>query len=255
MTPDNPTDAEKKTSVGDLLKEGRLRQRLAILECSKRTHISARYLEALEEERWDDLPSESHRLGFLRLYARFLGAPSEEIVGLYRQKRRQTAIAESRPRAGKKSGGHETPQPAPAGREWYPASLGQLSGLMVVILMAAWGIYHGIRGYWPDPPAAPLARPRPHPSPRLIAVQRQAASQKIRVHAEGDSWLRVVTNERLLFEGILPSGATKEWVGPGPFDLKIGDVKTLTVFWNDQSVDIQSGARGSINELRFPPAQ
>src|SRR5215470_2570647 len=71
-------------SIGETLREGRLHQRLSIAECAKRTHISPRYLEALEEERWGELPSESHRMGFLRLYARFLGVYSEEMIQQYR---------------------------------------------------------------------------------------------------------------------------------------------------------------------------
>src|SRR5438105_27452 len=77
---------ESNHAAGELLKQGRLRQRLSIAECAKRTHIAPRYLEALEEERWEMLPSESHRLGFLRLYSRFLGVSAEEVLTLYRQK-------------------------------------------------------------------------------------------------------------------------------------------------------------------------
>src|SRR5438034_8161529 len=77
---------ESNQAVGELLKQGRLRQRLSIAECAKRTHIAVRYLEALEEEQWNVLPSESHRLGFLKLYARFLGVAADEALGLYQQK-------------------------------------------------------------------------------------------------------------------------------------------------------------------------
>ncbi len=79
-------EAENKNTAGDLLRQGRLRQRLSIAECAKRTHIATRYLEALEEEHWDILPSESHRLGFLKLYSRFLGVPVEEVMALYAKK-------------------------------------------------------------------------------------------------------------------------------------------------------------------------
>src|SRR5258706_10332721 len=72
-------------SIGETLREGRLHQRLSIAECAKRTHISSRYLEALEEERWTELPSESHRTGFLKLYARFLGVYTDGMVQSYRQ--------------------------------------------------------------------------------------------------------------------------------------------------------------------------
>src|SRR3981081_1846326 len=78
--------AENKNSAGELLKQGRLRQRLSIAECAKRTHISSQYLEALEDERWETLPSESHRLGFLRSYSRFLGVSADDVLNLYRQK-------------------------------------------------------------------------------------------------------------------------------------------------------------------------
>src|SRR5258706_15809628 len=77
---------ESNHAAGELLKQGRLRQRLSIAECAKRTHIAQRYIEALEEERWEILPSESHRQGFLKLYSRFLGVPAEEVLELYRQK-------------------------------------------------------------------------------------------------------------------------------------------------------------------------
>src|SRR5262249_60184655 len=90
---------ENKNTAGELLKQGRLRQRLSIGECSKRTHIANRYLEALEEERWTDLPSESHRLGFLKTYSRFLGVSAEEILKIYtRQINLQTASGSAKAR-------------------------------------------------------------------------------------------------------------------------------------------------------------
>ena len=82
---------ESKNTAGELLRQGRLRQRLSIVECAKRTHIATRYLEALEEEKWSILPSESHRLGFLKLYSRFLGVPTEEVLTLYRAKAEKSA--------------------------------------------------------------------------------------------------------------------------------------------------------------------
>ena len=77
--------------------------------------------------------------------------------------------------------------------------------------------------------------------------------QTVRLKAVADSWLRVTSRNQLLFEGILPAGAEKRWSGPGPFQLKIGNVRALALFWNDQPVDILVGARGAINEIRIPP--
>ena len=84
----NPTAMESPARAGDLLKQARLKQRLDVAECSRRTHIAQRYMEALEDNRWHDLPSESHRQGFITLYARFLGLSGDEVLALYKQEKK-----------------------------------------------------------------------------------------------------------------------------------------------------------------------
>src|SRR5207302_1809019 len=98
--------AEGRQSPGELLRQGRLKQRLSIAECAKRTHIAPRYIEALEEERWNDLPSESHRLGFLKLYSRFLGVSADEILNLYLKNSRPA------PASAQATAGHPNEKPA-----------------------------------------------------------------------------------------------------------------------------------------------
>src|SRR5437016_5796182 len=122
-------------SVGTLLREGRLRQRLSVAECAKRTHISARYIEALEEEHWDSMPSESHREGFLGLYARFLGVSSDEAIQLYRQSRNSSPTKESV---------KEAKARARAPFQWGVVSWQKLTLAAVLLLGLGWGIYHAI---------------------------------------------------------------------------------------------------------------
>jgi transcriptional regulator with XRE-family HTH domain len=243
---------ESKHSAGELLRQGRLRQRLSIAECAKRTHIASRYLEALEEERWNALPSESHRLGFLKLYSRFLGVPVEEILTLYRQKAKpvpEEAAAPTMPKRGAPAGAKSASRSA----HWSPSSIPQVIGLAILGLLSAWLIYHAVSPRLFEQNPMPWVRRRsPHQS-RLIVPKTSMSSQKVRIKAEADSWLRVTTNNELLFEGILPAGTVKEWSGPGPFQFKVGNVRALSLFWNDQSVDILSGARGATNEIRIPP--
>lgn len=238
---------EKKPSAGELLKQGRLRQRLSIVECAKRTHIATRYLEALEEDRWQSLPSESHRLGFLRLYSRFLGVPAEEVLALYHQKRAETLTAP--PPAPQKS---ESSKPAAAPR-WSAPSWPQLIGLSILFLISAWLIYHSVRRHTFDQNPIAWIRLRPAQYSRLGAPKPGLSSQRIHVKAQADSWLRIMANGQLLFEGILPAGGSKEWSGAGPFQLKIGNVRALELYWNDQPVDLVAGARGGMNELQIPP--
>lgn len=238
---------ENKPSLGELLRQGRLRQRLSIAECAKRTHISARYLEALEEERWNDLPSESHRLGFLRLYSRFLGVSADEALALYREKTSGSPVTVES--AHDKKRDQET-----SSDSWYPGNWLQALGLLVLLLLVAWTLYHGVSKRLFEPHYQSLLRlPARSQQARLVVTKQAAVTQHVRIQAGADSWLRVEENHRLLFEGILPGGSIKEWSGEGPFQFKIGNAKAISVFWNDQPVDIESSAQSNISDIQIPP--
>ncbi len=51
-------------------------------DVAARTHIKPEYLQALEEERWEDFPSPAHVRGFLRLYAEALGLDPAPLLAL-----------------------------------------------------------------------------------------------------------------------------------------------------------------------------
>src|ERR671930_214227 len=69
--------------IGSSLREARLRQRLDFPEVEQATKIRAKYLRALEEERFDQLPSQTYVKGFLRSYAEFLGLEGQLYVDEY----------------------------------------------------------------------------------------------------------------------------------------------------------------------------
>ena len=250
MTTDN------QQTVGELLKQGRLRQRLSIAECAKRTHIAQRYLEALEEERWNILPSESHRLGFLKLYSRFLGVQADEVLNLYRQETapkpaEKTGAAAAEPKTERRSAVHARRQ-VPAA-SWSPRTIPQLLGLATILLVLAWVVYHVVNPRLAEQNQIPWARRRSPTQSRLVTPKTIARIQKVRIKANTSSWLRVISKNELLYEGILPSGSIKEWSGAGPFQLKIGNYRAVSLFWNDQPVDVATGAVGNVNLIRIPP--
>jgi len=244
---------ENKNTAGEILRQGRLRQRLSVGECAKRTHIAVRYLEALEEEHWNVLPSESHRLGFLKLYSRFLGVPTEEVLSLYRQKTAAQATGEKPAPPAPKPGTAFRVRTAHRATAWSPSSIPQVIGLAILLLLLAWLVYHAVSSRYFEQNPMPWTRRRSFHESRLMVQKSSSTTHKVRLTAEADSWLRVTSKNELLFEGILPAGASKEWSGSGPFQFKIGNVRALSLFWNDQPVDLLLGARGAINEIRIPP--
>lgn len=71
--------------IGERLEAARIRESLDLATVEERTKIRQRYLRALEDEAWDQLPSSAYAKGFLRSYADLLGLDSEAIVDEYRR--------------------------------------------------------------------------------------------------------------------------------------------------------------------------
>ena len=67
--------------VGERLRRAREARGLTLDAVAASTHIRERYLEALEEERFEEIPGPAYVKGFLRNYALHLGLPEDEIMG------------------------------------------------------------------------------------------------------------------------------------------------------------------------------
>ena len=71
-------------SLGDTLKSAREERGISMDQVIHETNISRNYLEALEDEKFDEFPAETYLVGFLRNYSDFLGLDSDKIVGQYK---------------------------------------------------------------------------------------------------------------------------------------------------------------------------
>src|SRR6185436_15440806 len=68
------------TSLGETLRRERLKRHLDLEQISRELKISARMLEAIEEEKFERLPGGVFTRSFVRQYARALGLDEEEIA-------------------------------------------------------------------------------------------------------------------------------------------------------------------------------
>jgi cytoskeleton protein RodZ len=71
-------------SIGETLREARMRQHLDIADVEARTKIRAKYLRALENEEFGMLPGPTFVKTFLRTYAEMLGLDPHVLVEEYR---------------------------------------------------------------------------------------------------------------------------------------------------------------------------
>ena len=128
---DGGADAEPVPFGGWLRRQRELRQ-VSLREIADTTKISIRYLEALEEDRFDVLPAPVFAKGFLREYARYVGLDPDEVVNTY-----LTAQAETQP---EEESEPWKPQSRPS-LEWTTGLLLALAVAVVLALVAAVAFY------------------------------------------------------------------------------------------------------------------
>src|SRR3954452_21394533 len=71
-------------TIGDTLREARIRQQIDITEVEERTKIRAKYLRALENEEFQLLPGSTFVRSFLRTYAEYLGLDPHVLLEEFR---------------------------------------------------------------------------------------------------------------------------------------------------------------------------
>ncbi|RMG45735.1 MAG: hypothetical protein D6718_06615, partial [Acidobacteria bacterium] len=71
-------------SFGEMLRRERKLRRISLREVAESTKINIRYLEALERNEFDYLPGGAFTVGFIRAYARCIGADDRKMVDAYK---------------------------------------------------------------------------------------------------------------------------------------------------------------------------
>ena len=74
-------------TVGAILRTAREQKGVTLAKAEQGTRIRQKYLEALEEGRYDLLPCETYIRGFLRAYAKYLELDDEQLLRQYREER------------------------------------------------------------------------------------------------------------------------------------------------------------------------
>ena len=80
-----PVDSD---SLGSYLRQERERQHVSLQDIVAATKIQLKFLEALENDAYDQLPAAPFVVGFLRAYAQYCAMDAEEVLTAYRSLRR-----------------------------------------------------------------------------------------------------------------------------------------------------------------------
>lgn len=78
-----PLTRQHTAELGNTLSRSRRARGLTLEEAERDTHVSRRYLQALETEDFNVFPAPVYARGFLRTYARYLGLNPDELLRIF----------------------------------------------------------------------------------------------------------------------------------------------------------------------------
>lgn len=216
--------------IGTSLQEARAKRGLELDAVQKALRIRRRYLEALENERFDQLPGEVYARGFLREYAEFLGLDGSLYVEEYNARH---ASHEPQPIAA---------QPTAARLQGGGGRLALAAAVIVLVCagggLVAWRLAgsHGSGTAAPPAhaPTAPTTRATTAPAPANASQRQrpQPTQELILSAARGDCWIGIRVGSasgRTLYWRTLRQGSTIRFSLRRPLWLRVGNGSNLDV--------------------------
>jgi Helix-turn-helix domain len=192
-------------AIGMSVREARERRGLTIADAEAETRIRAKYLRALEGERFDQLPERAYARAFLREYAEFLGLDSEKFLDEFDAR---FPVVEEEPLV-----------PVGLPRPWRPRHAGAIAVAALLTALAVLGL---VLGNAESPQAPPLAgitaapathakKPARPTSPASVKARhrRPKTPTLVLVAARGGCWIEAHVNSRagaLLYRATLEPG-------------------------------------------------
>jgi len=239
--------------VGKTLAAARRRQSKTLAEIQAATHIMGRTLNALEDERWDDLPSQVYVKGYIQNYAQALGIDPAPLLAEYAA---DLGAATAAPKLTRIPGRTIVPQQ----REIHSVPR-QVWILLVVVVavvgLAIWGVTVLLSGDDTPPPIPPATSESPAATdtvpgvtgadivtPTIDAEGTPAAGAFTLVVsvAEGQSsWLKIEVDGLTAYEGTLPGGQQKSYSVTDEATVRIGKPAAVSVTRDGAAVEVPLG--------------
>lgn len=231
-------------TLGQQLKQSREEKSISLQEIAESTHISIRFLQAIENDAYDVLPGGVFNRAFVRKFARQVGFDEEQAVNLYQEQWQEQG---GEPERGYQLGVEDFESRQTTGN-------GLLLSFVALIVIGSLG-YAAYQYFTPPvsnsgggdlaganaspgvtptpaPTASPSASPTPTPTPE--------AAGAMRVHLSAPSeevWLKVKTDDKEAEQMILQPGRSREYDVSEKIILSIGRVQALKIAINGRDMD------------------
>ncbi|MCS7259200.1 MAG: DUF4115 domain-containing protein [Anaerolineae bacterium] len=246
--------------LGDLLRRSREELGLTLEDVQTITYIQRRYLEALEQERFEELPDPVVGRGFLRSYASVLKLDPDVLVGMFEGLTRPLEVPDDGAMLSERGIVYKD---IPIGAS--TRTPGDFLVVVLVVLVVVGGLvgaFYALQEQWsrllesaresmrpteeavfilPTPTPLPTLTPTPTHTP--TPVYYTGVTVELRITEE--SWVQVFVDGVKEFEGILRPGDEKHWNGQRQVAVRVGNAGGVEAIVNGKSMG-RMGQRGQV---------
>lgn len=202
--------------IGNSLREARLRRTIEFAQAEQATKIRGKYLRALEDERFDQLPAQTYVKGFLRTYADYLGLDGQLYVDEYNSR----FVAGEHPESGTRRSRVRPERRSRALETNVVLLVLAVISIVTVVVISAWKT----SGSGPPVKKAhhrTVARKHVVVSHADLEIAAVRGGSYVAVHRGGPSG-------KILFEGTINKGKTEPFTGTR-FWLNVSSPENLTI--------------------------
>ncbi|MDD5655704.1 MAG: DUF4115 domain-containing protein [Elusimicrobia bacterium] len=213
---------ETPEAAGARLRSVRMERGYSLESVGQHTRIPRKFLEAMEQGRFDDLPAPVYARSYLRSYCDYLELAFEPLWQAL-QPPAPAAPAAAEPKAAEAPAPERPALPVSPYLEAAASALGALllSAALAVGLILLLTLGRGRRQ-----PAEET------PRPEALAPLQSAAGLTLDVVLRGETWLSVEADGRTVFAGRAPKGARQQWRAQRRIELRAADPDNLILGLN-----------------------
>ncbi len=247
----------KLGQLGDLLRESREQLGLSLDEVQASTRIKRAYLEALEAERFDQLPNPIATRGFLRNYASALNLDASYLLELH-EEANEHRVADHTGFVGDGIRLKSIPMTPPS-RFSPDLLIGflMITALLGIIMYFVYQLYllpleiRSAAGSASPSSDAALALPTPTPlptdtpTPTTTPTPLYYTGVTVELVITDESWIQVLVDEAKAFEGVLQVGERRHWTGESQVAVRAGNAGGVEIIVNGES----KGLMGELHQV------
>jgi cytoskeleton protein RodZ len=225
-------------SLGQELKDAREQRGVPLRSISEATHIGMRFLQAIENDDYDQLPGGIFNKSFVLKYARQVGLDEAQVAERYDQLMTEKGVEPPKPTV---SYIDDFDERSTSSRFWLPALI------FMILCAAAYAAYQYssstgqpkdqvAQSATPEPSVTPTATgsPTPEPTPEVPNELR------LRIAANtGDCWVRIGTDDLQPQILTLRSGETQDFVATDRLVLDLGNVLSVNIELNGKPMRLE----------------